>query len=619
MTVPSHNQLRTDVIFTILFGIVATTVGYQFGFGNQTEQIPIVMRFLDPSFIQHDFYVNSAAEFGPRYYYVSLLAHVTKLIPLPVVIAGLALIVNMSLCAITIFASRDLLHSDTNASYLAAVLVVSVSSFSLGLVTDIRFVDFQPASLAIPGCLLAIWAGIRGKPVLAALLAGISSLSHPLYGVETGAIAIGTAFLSLVIQHSRPVNLRTLQAVVFRCAAASVLLAVAAFVFWINPQITHAQAPVPDREIIDILAYFRAPHHYIPSQFPISHYIAFTCFLVAYIAALSTWYRDHRDTARAISVLIPTVIVIFSCAAGFLLLEVWPTRLGMVAQPFRLLYIPKWIGLMVLSWLFAGWMVKGGWKSVYGWIASLSGGSAHALMSFLSIAAEKLDRMTRGWAKGMLRPLGPMLLLVVAVWTTASYGKPNESVLVAVGIVTGSLLLSKRKRSWKVLSSICLVVVLVVVAGINRSVRFVDWDFLSPRLTWEDHAGDDIDIARWVRVNTPDAAVFVIPAEMSSFRIVAERAVVVDFKSLPFGDSAMQEWRQRIRDCYGNVDSGGFEARSDMAINYRSIDDTALVKIAAKYGARFAVLYVETPTSRPVLFGNSQYKIVQLHSSIGSS
>jgi hypothetical protein len=135
---------------------------------------------------------------------------------------------------------------------------------------------------------------------------------------------------------------------------------------------------------------------------------------------------------------------------------------------------------------------------------------------------------------------------------------------------------------------------------------------LVPVLTLEEMKGDDVDVARWAGRNVEADAVFVIPASLGSFRLHARRAVVVEWKALPFEELAMRDWRERIRFCYGEVASTGFAGQDEMDASYETITDGALGAIRDRYGARFAVLYRETPTRLPVLFANATYQVVAL-------
>lgn len=292
-----------EVLFIALLAVLATAVGYRFGFGNQLEQLPLIQRLLDPTFLENDFYVTGASQFGPRYYYAHIIAALARIVPVPLVILGLTVSVNAALVAVTHLATRDVLGGNTLAGFIAATLTVSVTSFALGLVTDIRFVDFQPGSLAIPWALGAFWAGLRGRPVLAASLAAIASVPHPLYGVETGAIAIATAGVVLLGEWDHPRTRPHWRRAVLGTGAGGVVLAVTTFVLWGLPVMAADVERLPTAEFIAILAEFRSPHHYLPSLFPWRQYAGFAAFAVAAALIWLQWTRVMSDRTRARAVL----------------------------------------------------------------------------------------------------------------------------------------------------------------------------------------------------------------------------------------------------------------------------------------------------------------------------
>ena len=113
---------------------------------------------------------------------------------------------------------------------------------------------------------------------------------------------------------------------------------------------------------------------------------------------------------------------------------------------------------------------------------------------------------------------------------------------------------------------------------------------------------------------TPETAVFLTPPMFGRFRLVARRAIVVDFQCFPFQDAAMVEWKRRLRDCYGEVEGVGRAARSKMDVNYRRISERRMVFLARKYDVSYAVLYRNTPCKFLVVSENKSFKIVSLRS-----
>ena len=133
-----------------------------------------------------------------------------------------------------------------------------------------------------------------------------------------------------------------------------------------------------------------------------------------------------------------------------------------------------------------------------------------------------------------------------------------------------------------------------------------------PEFRYADLHTREVEAARFARENTPGNAVFLTPPVFGKFRLIARRAMVVDWRSFPFQDRAMVEWQRRMFDCYGIPGAVGLAARAESDENYRKIRDSEIEKLQIKYGFSYAVLYRETPTDFPVTYQNRKYKIVLL-------
>ena len=205
-----------------------------------------------------------------------------------------------------------------------------------------------------------------------------------------------------------------------------------------------------------------------------------------------------------------------------------------------------------------------------------------------------------------------MGLLIAAALLLVRAGKIEETLLVFIALGMAFPLRKGGTSHGGRLLSLGLVLLVVSTALANREYRVIEWQFVNPIVTFSDHRGDSADIARWALQNAPESAVFLIPPDMGAFRLLARRAAVVDFVAIPFDGAAMREWRERIRACYGDVTTGGFQARKELAQNYSKISDQDLDRISMKYDADYAVLNVQTQTSRPVVYNADNFKIVLL-------
>jgi hypothetical protein len=137
---------------------------------------------------------------------------------------------------------------------------------------------------------------------------------------------------------------------------------------------------------------------------------------------------------------------------------------------------------------------------------------------------------------------------------------------------------------------------------------------LVPVFDFADLRDADSEAARGAAAHTPEDAIFVVPPAFGALRIVGRRAIVVDFKAIPLQDGAMREWRDRIRFVYGEVEGGGIPALARLDQAYRSVTDSHLLEIAARYGATHALVYADSTTALPVIYADSSYKVVRLSS-----
>ncbi|MGH0028601.1 MAG: DUF6798 domain-containing protein, partial [Myxococcota bacterium] len=338
--------------------------------------------------------------------------------------------------------------------------------------------------------------------------------------------------------------------------------------------------------------------------FPAAHWVLAGAFAGAFALAWGDWTRAERRDAGAFSFLFPPLAVGLLCVGGWAFVEPWPSRLWVTAQPYRLLYLVKWQGFLLLGWWFGRWIAAGRLPQVLlAWIAFFSTGAAQPLVTFGCGLADRLDTALRR----RIPELPPLLFAAVALLAALPFqvllAHGREVLCVAVAAVCVLALREPGSRWGRG------VAVAVVAAA---SLFTFTTDSLRPVARFADHRGPDAELARFAKQALPRDAVVHVPPGLGSFRLLAERAVVVDFKALPFAEHALREWKSRIADAYGVEDGGGFPALERMDENHRQVDDAQLAEIAARYGASYAVLYAETRTERPVLYENDVYKLIEL-------
>ena len=612
-------QIKEVILFAVLIGTLATLLsGYQYGFGDQTEQRPQIFRQLDSSYLTQDFFVNATAGFGPRFYYSKFLAMLGSYCPMPILYLLLTLISNILIVFTTFLVARNLFHGSNLTAMMACILVMTVHSLQIGPGGQLYLTSLKPASLASPFAYLSLWAGIKRRPIICGVLSAFASIIHPTVGLEIGAIGLATAGLSVLLrldndnEHSPQRTFIEMGKVV----AGVIVLGVFATFAWVIPYYSQATSSDP-MVVINIYGYFRGAHTTVPSSFGIRPYIALLCFLLAFAVSWKWWHDDaSTDKTLARRILIPIIIVLLMFIGGYLFVEVFPSRLWVIAQIFRLTQIVLWLGLIVLAGTIARFLKRNDAfeKSYSGWLLLISS-LGHPLFMFLGHIVEIL----RERLKSLLPPRGIHLVLGIAMIASIGLiglGSTHEAftLLLFVAISFCFLLLPRRwYRSFIPVLSLCVVILIFAVNRYYKTPFLSRYlDKLQPTITLSDVKDYEYTgVADYARENIREDAIFLTPALYGGdFRIRARRAIVVDFKAPP--PRALVEWRKRLLDCYGEVESRGFQAAREMNKLYKDITTERILSVAKKYGASHALLYQDTPSEFPVLFENELYKIVKI-------
>ena len=586
-------------------------LGYQFGMGNQVEQFTIIERLRDPHFLAGDFYTDSASQFGPRYYYSLLLSWLTAVGSLPLVVFVLTCLVNFALAWVTFVTARARLGAAAAGAAVAAALVIANSSFPLGLAGYIRFESFQPASLAIPFSLLGLAWLADGRPFASVAAFSAAALFHPLIGAEVAFIAFASVGLADLVAR-KPI--RSLVAYV----PAGLVLFAFLVVAWALPDRATEKVSLSSEEFISILPAFRSPHHYLGTTFPISHYKQLAAFVLA-IALLFVHARRSDEQARLLNILVLAAgIVLAMCAASLVLVDKLHIGAAATAQFFRMLFVVKWIGFLLFGLAAGRWLAtRRPLFMVAPFLVLIATGEAQAyVMLAATIAVFVADRFS---LRKVVELALAVLLALIALYLTARIGAREESARAAVaGVGIGLLYLAPIGLPVAAATVVSMTAALIAFGWFNRELGLVDRGIFKPTYQWDDVRTDEADIARWIRTNTPRGATWITPPQFESFRLLAERPIVVDFTSIPFEGGAMREWRRRIRLVYGDVPGGGFVALQGMDRNYRSITPQQLARVSAEFNAPFAVIHRDTPWPGRPLYENGAYKAVSLRGPVQS-
>ncbi len=588
------------IITAILFGVVTTVLKYGgFGISDHIEQLPLIYRNLDSNYLSADFFVNSGSESLARLFYPGLMALLAGSEGgLPVVSFFMTMLVNTSISVITYFFAGRFFNNSGMSGLYAAAAVMLVSTFALGWNTTIYHSVLIPASVAVPFLLGAIWAVFEKKVVTTILLCISAGLFHPLIGLEAGYLLLFTFALSS--WYEKQVTPTCLKRILLSAVLLVGCTAVVAYYEYNDSQ------QLDTGQFIYILAHLRHPHHYLPGSFAIADYLHGGAFMLTVLTIL--FFRAERSHRYDINAIILGLSIILLCVGGYIFVEIIPTRLWTTAQPFRLLYFVKWLGLVLIAgnihtYRVAGWqrlLLLPVMANVYLMLCSnilLTGiektaiSNKHRNMAGLLTGSGILLALL--WLRPGMHLLHWCIFMLLILLMANYYSFVPRVLWASLLLITILLFANNTVRSYALQKA---------VAHVEKVKNYFNLDDRSYFASSE--------IITYIRTKTGEDDIFLTPPLWGELRLHARRAIVVDFKAFPFNDMAMLEWYNRMTNCYGETTEKGFAAIGDYNNNYMTIDDTKLMELKSKYSCSYAVLYNVTPTSFDIVSGDNYYKLV---------
>ena len=547
-------------LFSGLLAVACSAVFYRYGLDNQAAELPIVLRAMDPGYLPLDFYTNASDGPGPRRPFALLLAALATPASLPRLCLALVLAGNAALGLVSWWAAARLFPAARLAPPLAATLALSVSTFRLGYAGELYASELVSSPLAAPLVLIAIASGARAQPLAAGACAALACALHFPFGLQAGLLA-------LLLCLPRRVPGLPRGAPLGRWTTGAALLAGAALAL---APLAWPRGGLLGAEFLAIETRLRHPQHSLWSAFPLADRLRAAAFAGAVAGAL--WLLARAPRARDASAQ-RLLWLLAALALGALLcvglLALAPHAALAAARPLRLLWIGKWIGLV--------------------WIAGALGAAASAPRRALAARVG-----------------------IAALGAAALRPSAGAAFVLGVGAAAAAALLQLPRRGGRAAlaaSAAALLAHMLFGASLPRPLAALA-PRLRPPLDLEALSGPELEVARAARERLPRDALVLVPPDFARFRLVAERAVVVDFKAFPFGADAMREWRARLFGCYGEPERGGFPGLAELARRYRELGLRA--GAACDYGATHAVLDAALPAPGALLYRDRSFQLVAL-------
>ena len=601
------------LLLAMLLGTLATALhGYLYAESDQLEQLPLIRRYLDPSFATGDYSVDAMSNFSPRYYFVAFMGRLAKVVPLDVLYLLLTCLQHAGIAAVTFFAARKLFKSSDLPALIAMVLVMVLGSIELGGAAHLVASYMLPRSLMLFLALWCVWEGINLRPARSAMLAMVGSFIHPQVALQAAAISFGTIGVSLYFKVADVSSIERDQSRKqwLWWLGAGTAFGLFNFVFWFLP----LRGQSLSRESLDYLIRFRAPHVHLPSMYAIEQYIGMLLFVIAGVLLWKMWYDDpatDRPLARRFGIAASLVLAFLLC--GYIFVEWIPLGPFLSAQAFRAVSFVKWFALLLLGGVIAKLITDS--RPAGAWFMASAFGQSQPAIVFVGTLLEYLKQKWSTSLSNSSYRLLFILALLAQLSLLAVYrgGREALALIVVFSVVLLFVFVkhSLLRNSAAIVGTIA--VFCVLLASIN-ALKLPIPRSITSRIV-EPKTPNEVaieGIAKFAQTHTPRGSIFLTPPDFGRFRLASERALLVDFKMFPFSERDIHEWRARMNAAYGPITGAGWTALESMQENYKKISDSKIRELAGSYNLSYVVLPSETPTNLLTLFSNETYKLAKI-------
>ncbi|WP_437899111.1 DUF6798 domain-containing protein [Sorangium sp. So ce124] len=560
------------LVISVCFGL---SYGVNYGASNQTAYMLGALRLLDPSVLTKDWYATGPANYHPAFSYVGWLL---LAIDRGGAAVGWGLVVTATLGAMCVYWLAAELLKDRRLALATFLLVMAIAFVTrTDSVASSYIFDFilQPSTLGSLFLLAALPPLVAGRTLLSGVFLGLSGLFHANYLV----LGIGTFGLAQLLLGWRD-GWKDLA----RRIAMQVGPAIAVFLL-LSPLILRSVRSPDAAFAQEILFNIRSPHHYAPRTYK-GNFFPVAAWQMFGLGAGAWLLRGREGRGRRLgAVVLAMAIVIWTGT----LLTTW-VQIPRVAQLFVWRFAPFLDLLMQLLACAASASIAAR-PSLFRRIPSA--GLALTLGGFVALAM--LDK------EG---DLAPPLLLALAPGAAGALVGAAASLLERRGVGLAPA------RAFLLRFGAYAIVAYAAFACLRFGVPKVR-GYEERSNVIKGMRGPEADMYAWIRANTPKDAVFLTPPQLERFRLLGERAIVVDWKGSAYVPSELVEWYRRLEDVSGRK---GFRRSDDLADGYGDLDAARLDPLQKKYKFDYVVVGRGRQRDLPgkIVYQNSRFVILAL-------
>lgn len=533
--------------------------------GNQLTYVLEGLRRANPSFLSADWLATETYAYHPSFMWVVYAADRLGSV------AWILAIGNVVTISVSLWLVYRLVRAVAPAVAVPAFLtlaglVVLDGTASVGQ-SYIFSAELQPSGLAALALIAAVLAFVTGRPLVSGIALATSGALHSnflLVGLAAFGLAQAVPIAGAWLGRDRAALRARLRDAVVQLAPAVGLVMLQL------PLLLSMTQGDPDGAARGIFLFVRSPHHYVPETY-LHQFMGFTAWPLLAYAALGSFPAAGERRSRLVAVLGSTVALVV--AATLLTTVIFVPVVSQLfvwrLAPFAILLAQLVAVTAAVHSLSAGWRADG------------AGGNGLQLPGALGGA-----RIAAGLAGGAL-------LLRDSYY---HHGFGFTTLVFGVLLLAAAFLIVRaRTRRADATRNLALPVTpLAAVVFLAITIGAADDAWLSSNLIVPDLPPGEAELYDWART-TPAQSRFLTPPELSSFRLRAGRAIIVDWKSTPIRPEGLLEWYRRINAVSGVA---AVSNREEAAAGYAAIDSARLRRLVREFEVDFAVLPAGAPITR---------------------
>ncbi len=269
--------LQTIGIYLILLA----AHGYIFGYNDQIEVLPYALFLNDNNLYPTDFFVQEISRFIPNERYLFAVLFVPFVKYLPLFCGILHAVCSLSLL-LGLFAIGKLLIRNTYLVW-GAMLCCFLPLYNINLGGNELYYNMFVSSFAAKAILVwSVYFFLENKYRLAFLLLIPATLLHPVAGAQVFLLLSGVAVLGYFFKWLTIDFKKNIPVVLLFLGTAG------AWIFYLNMNL--GKAAIDNKLFFEIIE-FRISHHYMPTYFPLKHFL----FLGSlFLFGIYFFYKNHK-------------------------------------------------------------------------------------------------------------------------------------------------------------------------------------------------------------------------------------------------------------------------------------------------------------------------------------